>query len=143
MKSTEKNIYISIKNDISQLNKVNKIFEQFINSHNIALKISNPISLAMDEIVNNIISYGYDDQKDHEIEIYIELSERSLKLQIEDDGFPFNPLQVKDADVESNLDERVAGGVGLHLIKNMMDSLNYEFINNKNCLTLEKYIKET
>jgi len=137
---SQKSIVIKIKNDISELEKVNQVFEQFAENHQLLLKITNPVSLALDEILNNIISYGYSDNENHEIKIEIQLSETLLKIQIEDDGLQFDPFKVEEADTKSEIEEREVGGLGMHLVKNMLDDLSYEYKNKKNCLILEKNI---
>lgn len=142
MKSTQKTIFIQIKNDFSELAKVSQLFEQFSETHQLPLKFTNPVNLALDEILNNIIAYGYDDDKEHKISIEVSLVDQSIKLKIEDDGIPFNPLDLKEADTTSGIQERAVGGLGIHLLRNMLDKLSYGYINNKNCLFAEKNIRE-
>jgi len=142
MNASEKSISIKIKNNFSELEKVNYAFEEFIIIHQLTADVSNPINLALDEILNNTITYGYQDEKDHEISIEIKLLDDKISLYIEDDSLPFNPLEVKESDTKSKLEERAVGGLGIHLIRNLLDNISYEYKKEKNCLTLEKKIKE-
>ena len=140
MESLQKSI--SIKNDLHELERVSRFFEQFIKTHQLLVEVSNPISLALDEILNNIITYGYSDEKEHEINIQINMFKEKIQLQIQDDALPFNPLELAESDTKSNLENRAIGGLGIHLIRKLMDKMHYEYKNKKNCLTLEKNFKE-
>lgn len=140
MEASPKRIHIKIKNNILELENVNRIFGQFIETNHIDQKIFSAVSLALDEILNNIISYGYNDEKEHQINIQISLLNEKIKVQIVDDALPFNPLDIKEADTKSSVEDRAIGGLGIHLIKKTADKLSYAYINKKNCLTLEKNI---
>ena len=131
-----------IKNDLTELGKISQIVEEFNETHRLPLKAVNAVSLALDEILTNIISYGYEEQGDHFIDIRISLQNEQIILEIEDDARQFNPLTVPEADTESAINERPIGGLGVHLVRNMMDEIHYIYKNNKNCLLMKKKIKE-
>jgi anti-sigma regulatory factor (Ser/Thr protein kinase) len=135
MKNT---VSIRIKNDLSELNRIAKSVADFNGSHNLPSKAARAVSLALDEIITNIISYGYDDRKEHEIIIQLSVKQGELILQIEDDGRRFNPLDLPKADTESPLEGRQIGGLGIHLVRSIMDDMAYSRHNEKNCLTMKK-----
>lgn len=141
-KYLDKKLSIRIKNDLSELERVVQLFHQFSRKNKLPIKISNSIDLVLDEILNNIISYGYNDQKEHEIDIQLSISDGQLILQIEDDGREFNPLDISEADRESPMEEREIGGLGIHLIRNAMDEVYYIYKNKKNYLIMKKKIEE-
>ena len=138
----ESKLSLHIKNDLSELKKVAQSFSNFNKKHRLPLKVFNTVDLALDEILNNIISYGYDDNNAHVIDIHISVVDKGIIVEIKDDGRPFNPLSVVDADTKKTMDERPIGGLGLHLIRNMMDDVQYIYKDNKNCLTMKKQIME-
>ena len=135
-------LIIRIKNDISELGRVVQLFHDFSVQNRLPIKISNAVDLVLDEIVNNIISYGYDDQNEHQIDIFVFIENGMLNLQIEDDARRFNPLGNAETDTSSSMEERKIGGLGLHFIRNMMDEISYKYINKKNCLIMKKQITE-
>jgi anti-sigma regulatory factor (Ser/Thr protein kinase) len=133
---------IQIKNDLSELGKVVQFLQEFCMEKKIPNMIANSIDLVLDEILNNIISYGYVDQKEHEIDIQLSIVERQLVLKIEDDGREFNPLEITEVDRTSSMEDREIGGLGIHLIRNAMDEVRHIYKNKKNYLVMKKNIEE-
>jgi anti-sigma regulatory factor (Ser/Thr protein kinase) len=134
-------VIIRIKNNLSEISRISKLLLDFSQQNKVPHKINHALDLALDEILNNIINYGYEDHKEHEILIQISLAAKELVLIIEDDGHPFNPLDVPVPDTESSLNERTVGGLGLHLVKNIMDQVQYKYENNKNRIKMVKKIE--
>lgn len=134
MKNT---LTIHIQNRLSELEKVNQRLQTFFNAHPQSMHVRNAVHLAIDELISNIILHGYADRADHQIEIRVALVEDHLVVKIEDDARPFNPLTAPPADTESSLSERPIGGLGIHLVRNLMDTLHYEYRNQHNVLTLK------
>lgn len=138
----EDKLTFRIKNDLSELGKVSRAVDEFNQAHRLPLKTANAVSLALDEIITNIISYGYEDQENHFIGIRISLQDEQVLIEVEDDGREFNPLTIPEADTESSIEERPIGGLGVHLVRNLMDELKYTYQNKKNCLLMKKKLKE-
>jgi anti-sigma regulatory factor (Ser/Thr protein kinase) len=138
----ENKLTLRIKNDFSEIEALAQAVNDFIKKLQLPVKIGNSIDLALDEILNNIILYGYEDKNQHFIDILISLEDDYIVLEIRDDGREFNPLDIPEPDTESGMDERPIGGLGLHLIRNMMDEIQYTYENKKNCLIMKKKIKE-
>lgn len=104
--------------------------------------IVNKIELATEEVLVNIINYGYPDSQGT-IEIYCSHSENlGIKIVIKDTGIPYNPLKNrKEFNSRLALEERTIGGYGVFFILNLMDEVNYEREQNYNVLTLIKESK--
>ena len=94
-----------------------------------------------DELINNIISYAYSDKEEHDIEIKIEFFGDRLSITITDDGIPFNPFEAKKPDTELSLEDREIGGLGIHLVRNLMDKVSYKHHIGKNVISLTKQIQ--
>ncbi len=88
--------------------------------------------------MNNVITYAYRDEDDHEISARVELVADRLTVTIADDGVPFNPLSAKTPDTESSLEDREFGGLGIHLVRSLVDDVSYHRRIDKNVLTLMK-----
>lgn len=96
------------------------------------------IQVALDEILTNILDYGYTDDEEHEIRIRFQVLGSVLEAVIEDDGMPFDPLASAAPDVSAPLHERHVGGLGLHFVKNLMDEVTYDRVGDRNRLVLKK-----
>jgi anti-sigma regulatory factor (Ser/Thr protein kinase) len=96
----------------------------------------NALDLALEEIVTNIIKYGYDDGDNHTIQIYFQLAPDHAELRVEDDAKPFNPLEVKPQDAITSLDDVKIGGLGILLVREVMDVVDYRREGEKNILVM-------
>ena len=129
---------IKIENQLSEIVKVINHFKTFSKDHAIKEKLVNMICIAFDELLNNTISYGYNDMDVHEITVNVLLRESDLMIRITDDGYEYNPFQEQKPDTSSSISEREIGGLGIHIVKSIMDNYNYERTSNKNVITLIK-----
>ena len=112
--------------------------DRFADEHHIAADIVNDVQLALDEVLKNIVDYGYADDVDHEIRVGLSMTDGALEATVEDDGVPFNPLEAVAPDTRTTLQERRVGGVGLHFVKNLMDEVTYDRVGARNRLVLKK-----
>jgi len=138
MDSREK---IIVRNDLSVIETVNKKFEELAIMQNIPENVIQMFSIAFDEILNNIISYAYEDENEHEIEIDMDFKEGRINVSMVDDGKPFNPLGLNPPDTSLSLEERQLGGLGIHLVRKMMDEVHYQRKINKNVFSMIKLLK--
>ncbi len=98
-----------------------------------------PVKLALEELCINILNYGHEDGQSHEIEIELTSSADMLAIEITDDGRPFDPLtDAPPPDLDSALEDRTPGGLGIHFVRNMMDEVRYRRVQDRNHLTLIK-----
>ena len=98
------------------------------------------VNLGLDELFTNIISYGFEDEADHQIKFTLAKTEETLVVKVEDDGTPFNPLEAADPELSRDLDTIDIGGLGIHLVKKMMDDINYQRVEGRNKLILKKCV---
>jgi serine/threonine-protein kinase RsbW len=135
-------VTFKLKSKLSELDTLCRHLERFGQSIGLSPKCIFEANLALDELFTNIISYGFNDKKEHTIEITISHKNNKLIFNIEDDGLPFNPTEVDTPDLECTIEECKIGGLGIHLAKNLMDEVCYQRCKKKNILTLKKNIKE-
>ena len=98
--------------------------------------------LAVEEAVVNVIEYAYPKGTKGEVNIRAASDGHKLEFIITDSGIPFNPTEVTAADTTLSAEERPVGGLGILLVRELMDSINYERIDGKNVLTISKIIKK-
>ena len=134
----EKNI--TIVNQVEQLEDLAGILETVSEEWDIPMKVSLNLNLVLEELITNIIFYGYDDKNEHLIYIRLYKKDNEIEIQIEDDGKEFNPLLVAEPDIDESIENRKIGGLGIHFVRKIMDSMNYRRSDDKNILTLTKNI---
>ena len=128
------NMTISATSD--QLSRVLKEVCAFASQSGASEEKIGQIELVLEEILVNIINYAYP-QKPGTIEIRYQLFQASqLKLEIIDNGIPFDPLSIPEADTEAPLEERPIGGLGIFLVRNIAESVDYQSQQGKNILTV-------
>ncbi len=128
---------ITIGNTIGDMAKVVDLVEGFGAAHDIPRAIRNDLNLCLDELLNNTISYGYDDLGPHSLVVTLSLREGRVIAEIRDDAKPFDPRQVPVAP-EGGLQSRRIGGVGLHFVKALMDEVGYVRVGPQNVVTIAK-----
>ena len=136
---TLKKLKVEIINDLAQIDKVNQAFNSFSEENHISTSVRRKLNLVFDELLNNIISYAYDDDKEHHIGVEVELTRKKLTISITDDGLPFNPFAGKTPDITIGLEDRKIGGLGIHLVRSLMDKAKYLRRVDKNMVMLIKY----
>jgi serine/threonine-protein kinase RsbW len=129
-----------LKSNLSELDILCEKLESICQSLNLSQKCKFEINLALDELFTNIISYGFDDDEEHVIEITIDLKPDEVVLRVEDDGVPFNPVEASAPEVACSVENCRIGGLGIHLIRNLMDEICYRRCGNRNVLIMKKNI---
>jgi len=129
--------HIMARNDLREIARVIQEFQKFAEEHGIPVEVGRRMSVLFDDLLNNVISYA----EAHEIEIRAELATNRLTVTISDDGIPFNPLGASTPDTSLPLDKRVLGGLGIHLVRNLVDDMSYQRRIDRNVLTLVKHIE--
>lgn len=133
---------LNITNKMSEIGRVIKAFESYSEKSGIPVPIVMKFNLVFDDLLNNIVSYAYPAGGEHEIKIHAEKSGDSVLLIVEDDGIPFNPFARSEADTSQSLEDREIGGLGIHLIRNIMDEASYERRNDHNIVNLIKKLED-
>ncbi len=131
---------VILKNDIAELEKLNMVLEEFFEENEIDPLVLFKINLALDELVTNIISYGYPDGSVREVIIELSFNCNKLMITLSDDGVAFNPLDIPEADINKSAEEREIGGLGIHFVRKTMDDLVYQRVDGRNILSLTKSI---
>ena len=132
---------ITLKNDIRCVDQLNDFVKSITDKLDIDTSKAHNIKLAVEEAVVNVMEYAYPTGTTGDIGIHAMYNERKLKFIITDSGVAFNPTKASLADTTLGVEERPVGGLGLLLVRELMDSINYERINHKNTLTLITHYK--
>ena len=127
-----------LKNSLSELDNLCEYLEDFGQKIGLSKKLIFEINLSLDELFTNIISYGFKDEDEHIIKVTITPQNEELGLHIEDDGIPFNPIDFETPDVAGSVENCNIGGLGIHIMRKLMDEICYQRCGDKNVLTLKK-----
>ncbi len=120
---------------------VAKIVREFGQWHEIPEDAIFIMNLSLDELVTNIVTHSCK-QAPQPQEILLRLSthKNEVRAEVEDDGSAFNPLDLPPVDIGLPLQERSAGGLGVHLVRSLMDYVNYQRVGLRNCMTMTKKV---
>jgi sigma-B regulation protein RsbU (phosphoserine phosphatase) len=129
---------VRIENDLSEIAKVDENLDDFAEKFGVPPAVTAAYHIIFDDLLNNVISYGFNDEQRHFIDISLELTANSLIVSITDDGVPFNPLAETAPDTTLSIEDRQIGGLGIHIVVNMVDDISYQRTADKNVLTLTK-----
>ena len=130
---------ITFRNDISEISRLEGFIEQVAEQFSLPMDIVFNLNLALEEAVTNVVLYAYP-KEEHEF-IYLSASlkdDNTLVFVLTDSGKEFDPTLEPDADIDLSAEKRRIGGLGIFLIRQIMNEVRYERIDNKNILTLEK-----
>lgn len=131
---------IVLTNDISEVGKLNAFVEEIGNEFSLSSDIIFNLNLVLEEAVVNVINYAYPKEEHEFIYLSAHMHEGSIILVLTDTGKEFDPTLAPEVDITLSADERPIGGLGIFLIRQIMNEVRYERIDGKNVLTLEKKI---
>jgi len=131
---------LKLRNSLVEIVKLRASLESFSKEFGIDPKTAFQIDLSLEEVFSNIVRHAFSDHKPHEILVQAEVAEGWMTIRVEDDGQEFNPLLFPAPELNSPLEQRQAGRLGIHLIRTLMDWVGYERARGKNILLLRKKI---
>jgi serine/threonine-protein kinase RsbW len=129
-------------NDMADLGRLPPQLEAFAEQAELPPDVAMHIDVVLDELLVNTISYGYPDGRAGRISLWIRVDD-DVTIVIEDDGDAFDPLSVDTPDLDADLEHRQIGGLGVHFVRTMMDSVDYQRIDGVNHLTLTKQLSRS
>ena len=128
---------LTLKNDLSELARIAEEIEAHGESRGWPAKWIMNLNISLDELITNIVSYGYRDSGEHEIRVTLTERSGSLVVVLEDDGMAFDPFTtVPEPDLDADVEERRIGGLGVYFVKTLMDEATYERLDDRNRITL-------
>lgn len=132
--------HITLPNDVQATTELGMFVDEVCENVGFDMSTTFKLNLAIEEAVVNVMSYAYPAGTKGDVDIDAEADDEQLKFVISDSGTPFDPTQKGEVDTTLSAEERSIGGLGIHLIRQIMDTINYERVDGKNVLTLRKKI---
>lgn len=134
-----------IRNDLAEIDVLATQLLELCCNNSIDEDVCFEVRLALEEAVSNTIKYGYEDDQVHMIQVRAGMEDQRFLLEIEDDGKAFNPSEKPDPDLSLPVDKKPIGGLGIYLMRSLMDQVEYRRNGGRNLLRLTKFasIKKT
>jgi len=127
---------LTLKNDPSEIGRLVDLLEAFGPQSGLTDDATFKLTLALDEIVANVVRHGFDDDREHRIEVKVTVDDRTVTASVEDDGLEFDPREAPVPDLDLPIEMRKPGGLGMHLVRATMDSVEYRRQDGRNILTV-------
>ena len=136
-------VTILLANERAEIQRLGELCERFGADERLSDEEVMSINLVLDELVTNIIDYGFEDAGRHEIRVTMGVEGHTLTIEIEDDARAFDPLAAPPPDLTLPLEDRPVGGLGIHIVRTVMDAVEYQRRDGHNILTMRKTIGRT
>lgn len=131
---------LKLRNRVEELERVNQFVEELGEELGLSMELQMNLNLVMEEMVVNVISYAYPEGTEANIELKAETKGKELTFVLSDRGREFDPTLSETADMDVNPAERELGGMGIFIVKNIMNEVTYQRLEGKNLLTMKKNI---
>ena len=129
---------LTFKNEEQELIRVAEFMESVCDELELDMHVAMKLQVAMEEMVTNVIFYAYPEGTSADISLTAESDEKELTFILSDTGKPFDPTAKEDADTETNPMDREQGGMGILIVKNIMNEVTYQRLGDMNLLTMKK-----
>jgi anti-sigma regulatory factor (Ser/Thr protein kinase) len=133
---------LRIANRPEEIERVRVWAGEFGHKYNLPRSVLDGLQISLDEVLANIIAYGYSDRAEHEILLRLAMVEETLIAEIEDDALPFDPTAAPAPNLSGDLEGREVGGLGIYFVRSLNDRIIYERVRGKNRLRLEKVLAQ-
>ena len=131
---------VILHNQRTEIPKAHQLLDELAVQVGLSPKSCADLHVALEEHLTNVINYGYSPGESGRIALRLSSSPDALRVEIEDDASPFNPLLAPPVDVSQPLEDRPIGGLGIHMIRQLTDELRYEHRAGRNLLVMVKRV---
>ena len=135
-----KTLRLRMANRLEEIARVIEDFGAFASENGLDTDVHRSMNMVFDELLNNIVSYAYEGEGEHWIDVRVELDREQLSVTVEDEGLPFNPFARSAPDTTLSMEERQIGGLGTHLVRGTMDEVSYARRANRNIANIVKHL---
>ena len=125
-------------NDIAEIPQLSSFMDEFAEEAGLDFSLTMSLNLAIEEAIVNVMLYAYPKGTQGKVDLVAEADGTNLKFVIIDSGKQFDPTAKKDVDTSLEVEDRPIGGLGIHLVRKIMDKVEYEYTDGHNVLTMYK-----
>ncbi len=123
-----------------EMEKVNAVFARFAETYALPGAVRRSLNVALDELLANELLHGMTGRGDGSVTVEVALDLERVTVTITDDGPPFDPFRQASPDTTLSVDERPIGGLGIHLVRELMDEVSYQRRDGQNVVVLVKHL---
>ena len=134
--------HLTLPNDINTIPQLSEFIDLNCEELGVDMVDTMNINLALEEAVVNVMSYAYPEGTEGQVDIDLTANGDEMVFIITDSGTPFDPTQKEEVDTTLSAEERPIGGLGIHLVRKLMDDISYQYVDNMNVLTLKKKLNK-
>ncbi len=131
---------LTLPNDIETIPQLSEFIDTIAEEAGLDMSFTMSLNLALEEAVVNVMTYAYPEGTIGYVDIDIKTDGKQFTCTLSDSGTPFDPTQNPEADTTLSAEDRPIGGLGIHLVRQIMDEVSYQYVNQRNMLTLIKYL---
>jgi anti-sigma regulatory factor (Ser/Thr protein kinase) len=131
---------IRLRNETAELARLSAFISEFCEREELPPDFDMALNLVAEEAFMNVVMHGFEQQGGNELSFTLTRDEQAVTLIVEDSAKAFNPLEAPEFDPATPIEQRRAGGLGIHLLRNLMSELKYDRVDGKNRLTMRKLI---
>jgi serine/threonine-protein kinase RsbW len=132
---------LRLRNVLSELTRLRSETEELLAAHGTDPDTAYEVNVALEEIVSNVIRHAHEDGAEHELEVALGVSDGELVARVTDDGMPFDPRSAPAPDLLAPMAERPVGGLGIHLVRSLVDGFDYRREGDRNVVVLRKALR--
>lgn len=116
---------LAVENEVAEMGRVRSLVMTFCGRHGLESEVVDKVIFVLEELFTNVVSYGYDGAGGHSVEITLALGDGQLLITMEDDARAFDPVTFAEPELDGPIEERSIGGLGIHLVRSLMDRMEY------------------
>ena len=128
--------------ELPALDSLNDSIDSFAEAQGWSAEFLFKVKLVLEEVVINVVSYGSEGDRIPKVQVKLNQDDGQLVIRIDDDGIAFDPLRQAPPDLEASLEDRPIGGLGVYLVRQLMDSVSYQRDGDWNRLTVSTSLPE-
>jgi sigma-B regulation protein RsbU (phosphoserine phosphatase) len=129
---------LTLRNDIDEIPKLHALIQSIAQETDMDHALAMSLNLALEEAVSNVMLYAYPAGSPGQVDIEAAVLDDRIDFRVSDSGVPFDPTVASDPDLAADLKDRPIGGLGIFLVKRIMDDVSYTWEDGKNILTMTK-----
>ena len=138
---SDRHVTLELANKRSEVGRLTETVDRFAQQIGMTDEDLHDVHLILDELVINVIKYAFRDGKSHTIGVRLALDGRRLTMTIDDDGREFDPTKAPTPDLDIPIEERPIGGLGIHIVRTLSDSVTYHRTHGRNTLTVVRTLQ--
>ena len=132
---------LDVRNQLSEVGRVNQVLRDLWASHGLPPDFEDPVTLCIEEVLSNVIRHGCQPGRDYDIKVRYRLVDEhpgGIELEVSDNATPFDPLTLPPPNLDLPIEQRKPGGLGVFLVRQLMDDVRYEYRDGRNHLRFRK-----